>query len=326
LEPIILSLSANQNSKGLITLDNLIQSPLVATATTTILSTKNLISEDVLYVHNTTNTAFNTNAFNYKYTVIDTVGASASATANTSMQLYQAPSVSFTSPAADTRRDKGDTTTTISGTITQNRVNVPITKIQLQRSVDSGTWTNVGPLTSFSTNPASYSFSYVDSDASVVNASTIVYRLSSVDDYQSNTSGNSNTVNLLHRNVILYSSNTSITISDIYNTPLTTHTNSTQPSAVLLLPEAFTTRTINGITAGSGRYTYFCYGPSTLSDLTAITQLPSTLVTDAFKSSISPVSPFTISGTSPNGANVSYKVFKTNAPDAFTNANLKFDR
>lgn len=47
--------AANQNSKGLITLDNLIQSPLVATATTTILSTKNLISEDVLYVHNTTN-------------------------------------------------------------------------------------------------------------------------------------------------------------------------------------------------------------------------------------------------------------------------------
>lgn len=282
--------------------------------------------------HVITSDPFDINVFSYRYIVADTLNASATATASRSFQPYAPPSVSYTSPAANTRRDKGDITTTVTGTITRNSPNVPLSAIQLQRNVDNTGWTNVGPVTGFNTNVANYAFSHTDNSASI-NASSIIYRLSSSDAFQGNILSNSNTVQLLHRNVILYSSNTSITLADIYNAPLTSHTNSTQPSAVLL-DENFTTRTINGVTAGfdstgNKRYAYYCYGPSTGGNLVAITQLPNTPILDSFITlpGITPVSPTIISGVHPtNGANVSYKIYKTNSPGALTDVNLKFDR
>jgi hypothetical protein len=76
-------------------------------------------------------------------------------------------------------------------------------------------------------------------------------------------------------------------------------------------------RTVNGVTAGAGLYTYYAY-KSEAGDLTSIIQDGAASVLGAFTIQSG------IVGTNTNGASVTYRVYRSNATQAFTNNTLAF--
>jgi hypothetical protein len=165
------------------------------------------------YTHSLTDSNYNTQPFNYRYTVTDTLGATLTVTLNITPQAYAQPSISLstitTTPGTvvgetNLKREKGNVGSTLSGTITRNRINVPITSYSVQYSTNNATWTDVPGLSSVPVtgNPASVTIpSTSHYDASLKSFSAIYYRVSVVDTYQTSTGGNT-TVNFL--NTIFY--------------------------------------------------------------------------------------------------------------------------
>lgn len=144
---------------------------------------------------------FLSSSINYRYTVVDSQGATATATANIVPQVYAAPTMSLSvarnnnggvATESNTRREKGNISSTITGTITRQRINVPITSYSVQYSTDSATWSDVPGLSNVAVagNPASISIpSTTHNDAALVGATIINYRIRVVDIYGTTTSG-----------------------------------------------------------------------------------------------------------------------------------------
>ena len=76
-------------------------------------------------------------------------------------------------------------------------------------------------------------------------------------------------------------------------------------------------RTVNGVTAGAGLYTYYAYRAGA-GDSTSIIQDGAAPVLGAFTKQND------IVGTNLNGASVTYRVYRSNATQAFTNNSLAF--
>lgn len=76
-------------------------------------------------------------------------------------------------------------------------------------------------------------------------------------------------------------------------------------------------RTVNGVTAGAGLYTYYAYRAGA-GDLTNIIQDGAAPILGAFTKQSD------IVGTNINGASVTYRVYRSNATQAFTNNTLAF--
>lgn len=272
---------------------------------------------DPLPFSGATNTAgSNVVPFYYRYVVTDTIGAMASASISITPQTYSAPSTNTPSVGSVTRY-KGDINTTYAATLTKNRLYVPITSYQLQRSMDSGAWANIGSSVTVTGDPSTISISISDNnDSAIRNANTVQYRLAYTDSYvaSQSTATNSNTsttITFVHRNALIFNSNTSIAITDI---DAATIVGSTSPGAILSNSKA---RTINGVTALPGQYTYYAYAASA-GNLTAVIQDGALPVLTAFGS------PNDITGTNANGATVIYRIYRSNATQAFTSANLAF--
>jgi hypothetical protein len=254
--------------------------------------------------------------FYYRYVVTDTIGAMASASVSITPQTYSTPSTN-TPSIGSTTRYRGDINTTYSATLTRNRLYVPITSYQLQRSLNSGAWTNIGSLVSVSGDPSTISISISDNnDTSIRNADTVQYRLAYTDGYVSaqSTATNSNTsttITFVHRNALILNTNASITIADIDNASIV---GSTLPGAILSNSK---NRTINDVTALAGQYTYYAYAAAA-GNLVAVIQDGALPVLGAFGS------PADITGTNVNGSTVTYRVYRTNSTQAFTLADLVF--
>lgn len=156
---------------------------------------------------------FFTQVLNYRYVVEDTQAASSTAILNLTPQSYASPTFSLTvattSPTGvtgetNTKREKGNVGSTITGTITRQRVNVPITGYSVQYSINGSAWSDVPGLSNIvvSGNPASVSIpSTIHNDVSLKSYSTLYYRIRVTDEYQTNNSSTT-TVNFL--NVIFY--------------------------------------------------------------------------------------------------------------------------
>ena len=156
---------------------------------------------------------FLTSTLNYQYTVTDTQSATNTATTNLTPQPYAAPTMSLTvsrttpggvTGETNTKREKGNTSSTITGTITRQRVNVPITSYSVQYSLNGSAWFDVPGLSSVSVsgNPASVTIpSTVHDDAALKNKSTLYYRVRVTDEY---TTTNSSTTTITFLNVIFY--------------------------------------------------------------------------------------------------------------------------
>lgn len=153
-------------------------------------------------------------------------------------------------------------------------------------------------------NPTS-PYTHIDTNI-FSNSNSYSYRYIIGDSMGGLTTGSALNISFLYGNYFGYSSATSLdTVSEIENLG----------SRILSDSRS---RTVSNVTAGTGLYTYYAYRAGA-NDLTNIIQDGAAPVLGAFtKQSID------IVGTNLNGANVTYRVYRSNAPQAFTNNTLAF--
>jgi hypothetical protein len=185
----------------------------------------------------------------------------------------------------------------------RNSTNVNITGFTIEYQINgSGPWVQI---TSGSTGPTGGSFSYNHNDVSLINSTSLSYRVKVIDTYQTTTiTPVSNTVNFVYRQAIGYSTNTTISISDI--TGFTSYSLSNSKSG-----------TKTNVTAAPSQYTYYAYAASA-GDLTNVIQDGAAPVLGAF-TKLSDVT-----GVNNYGVSVTYRVYKSNATQAFTDNTLTF--
>ena len=253
-------------------------------------------SSSIVYTHSLTDTSFNANPFNYRYVVTDTVGGTNTSTLTITPSSYIAPTITNVSIGADA--ELGNISTTLAVTINRNSANVNLTSYQLQyQSIINGTtsaWTNIGTFTSIS-GPSSV-VSQAHNDITLLNASSISYRIQIIDQYQTTTL-NLGTRSFFYRNYLGYRTNTVLTLAEIQ----------ALSSSVLSNSKA---RTVSSVNPGAGNYVYYCYRAAE-GDLTSITD-----GLEQFIGSFEKL-PADVAGTNSNGASVTYRVYKSNATNAF---------
>lgn len=253
------------------------------------------------FTHSITDSNFNTQAFNYRYIVVDSNSLSSTATVNITPSSYLIPTITGFN-IGTTTRDLGDVNTTVSGTIVRNSINVNITGYTIEYQINgSGSWIQI---TSGSTGPTGGSFSYNHNDVSLINSTSLSYRVKVIDAYQTTTiTPNLNTISFVYRQAIGYSTNLTITLSDIigFGFSLSNSRASTK----------------SNVTAAASQYTYYAYAASA-GDLTNVIQDGAAPVLGAFTKLSD------ITGVNNYGANVTYRVYKSNATQAFTNNTLTF--
>jgi hypothetical protein len=254
-------------------------------------------------------TQHDTSLINYRYTVADSAGGTKTISYNVEPASYLQPTISSASVGTTTRY-RGDSSVNYTGTITKRSNLVPISSYKLQRSIDSGSWADVGSVVSVTSDPSTISVGLNEADASnssVKNANNIRYRIAVTDSFRDSSNPvflGEITISFLHKNLLMYSTSSSLSLSNVESA-----------SGFTLLDSK--TRTINGVTASGGNYTYYVY-KSSLGDLSNVIQNDSLPVLGAFSKQSD------IIGTNPNGASVSYSVYRSNSTNAFTNAKLAF--
>jgi hypothetical protein len=158
----------------------------------TTLSTSTLTP--VAFTHTLTDTAFNIQPFNYRYTVVDSSGASATALLNITPVSYVNPSISIgvagvtlTSPEIDSKREIGNISSNISGSISRLSPNVPLVSYSIEYQVNgTGLWVSIPAYTDLPiSNPAAWTVPTSNhNDVTLVNSTSILYRISVKDSYQ----------------------------------------------------------------------------------------------------------------------------------------------
>ena len=164
------------------------------------------------FTHTLTDTNFNTQQFNYRLIVTDTVGGTKTASLSVIPQAYVAPTITtpslsgnVVSPETNTAREKGNVNTNISGNITRNSTYVNLLSSQLQYQVNgTGSWLDVDLPTN--TPDASYSIPWTNHSTAPSNANSISYRVKVEDEY---TISYSNSTTIIFYNIIFYGSSVS---------------------------------------------------------------------------------------------------------------------
>lgn len=161
-------------------------------------------------------------------------------------------------------------------------------------------------LATISTNPSLTGSPFVHRDTNTVSdTNSYSYRYIVQDSAGGLTTGSIATVSFLYGNYFGYSTETSlITVAQIEALGNQFLSNSRA-------------RTVNGVTANAGFYTYYAYRAGA-GDLTSIIQDGAAPVLGAFTKQSD------IPGTNLNGASVTYRVYRSNATQAFTNNTLAF--
>jgi hypothetical protein len=251
---------------------------------------------------------FDVDSIFYKLTVTDSAGGVNQETYEFKPNQYIQPNI--LAPAVGSlQRYKGDSITNYTGNIVKRSNLVPIVSYKFQRKIDSGNWTD---LTSYDVtgDPSSVSVSSPETEpdnSSVKNANSIAYRIVAFDEYtqyiSSQTELGTLTINFLHKCGVLYSSSATINVSAI-------------DSAAGMVLQDTKARTITGVSA-NGMYTYYVY-KSSAGNLTNIVQ------DDALSVLSTWVKQSTIESSNINGATVSYAVYRSSVPGAYTNKKLAF--
>ena len=163
------------------------------------------------YTHTLTDTAFNTQPFNYQYIVTDSASATATATWTITPQSYQSPSISFSAPASTLAltiesnqvRERGNTSSVLQGSASRNRVNVPISGFQYAVSFNGGAYANIG--TAGTLAAAGGSFTNFTDTSITSSATSATYRVSVTDSYTTATAS----YNITYKYVVFYGSSAS---------------------------------------------------------------------------------------------------------------------
>lgn len=234
-------------------------------------------------------------SFNYQYIVTDSNGSTITATAQVTPAGYAAPTTNI---AVSGTREIGNISTLLSGTISQTAQNgVAILSRTLQYSLNNSVWVDI---TTFVNN----TINYTHNDAALVNSTIIYYRLSVI---CSNATGNQTTnlalgsISFVYKNAFGYNTSTSPTLATLLAMGNNTLTNGKAKTVTA--------------TAPAGNYTYYVYCAAA-GDLSGVVMDGVAAVLGAFTKLAD------ITGTNSYGANVTYRVYKSNAPAAFTNNQL----
>ena len=203
------------------------------------------VTSATTYTHTITDTDYNTQPFNYRYTVVDTSNGTANATKDITPANYVAPSVSLTvagtsiaTPESNSTRESGNVSSNISGSVSRNSANVALTSYQLQYQSNGGSWVDIG--TAVSIGPGTTSITPIThNESSLKTSSTIGYRVKVIDVYQTYLSSQ------------VYSSTSTITFyyALFYGSSATAPTDST---AVRALPNKQFTTYSNPFTLNTG--------------------------------------------------------------------------
>lgn len=175
-------------------------------------------SNPLLFDHTFTATPFFVDVLNYRYIVTDDQGASATASINLTPQPYSPPTLSLvivrSNPGSITgetnsKRERGNVGSIISGLITRQRVNVPIISYSVQYSSNGSTWTDVPGLSAVPVagNPPSVTIpATLHYEPLLLGNSSIYYRITVTDSYTT-TNSSTSTINFLR--TIFYGPTTS---------------------------------------------------------------------------------------------------------------------
>lgn len=163
------------------------------------------------YTHTLTDSAFNTQPFNYQYIVTDSAGATATATLTITPQSYQSPSISFSAPASTLSlsiesnqiRERGNTSSVLQGSTSRNRLYVPVSGFQYAVSFNGGSYTNIG--TAGSLAAAGGAFTNFTDTSITSSATSAIYRVSVTDSYTTATAS----YNITYKYVVFYGSSAS---------------------------------------------------------------------------------------------------------------------
>lgn len=264
------------------------------------------------YYHSINDSAnrFNTDDINYRYTVIDSEGASGQTTILVTPIGYLTPDIGAIYSAFNlipayesySLREVGNVDTNIGGTINARSLLVNIVSYEVQRNDGSG-YVTIASETGFSTTSKPIT-AYLDTGAAS-DARTINYRIVVVDEYQS-TTGGASVINLDYASYFGYSTNTSLSGAQIValgNKALLSSVN----------------RTIASATAGEFEYTYISY-PATFNDISLIMQNDNITIQTATSGAFTKLSNVTVNNYYTES--ISNKVYKSNAPNAFTDDKL----
>jgi len=161
------------------------------------------------FTHSLTDTTFNTEPFNYRYSITDSLNATQTVTKDITPSVYVEPSIVLNVIAATTssietnsKREKGNIESNLSGLITRNSTNVELSYYQLQYQKDgTGPWVNIGGTVSISGATAAITLTNHNDIVNLSDANSIGYRVQVTDTYQTTTSSTS-LINLL--NIIFY--------------------------------------------------------------------------------------------------------------------------
>ena len=149
------------------------------------------------FTHTLTDSAFNTQAFNYRYIVTDSAGGTNTATFNITPAAYAAPTITFTAPATagltspesgnstSQKRELGKTASTLQGSWSRNSANVPVSSYIYSVSINGGGYTNIG--TSYSISGSSGTLATVSDTPATSTTTSITYRIVLTDSYTTTT-------------------------------------------------------------------------------------------------------------------------------------------
>ena len=239
----------------------------------------------------------NVSNFNYKLVVTDSLGSTVTVTSNSiTPASYAAPTCNIST--GNPTRELGNVSTAFSGSISISAQNgVSITSRKLQYSLNNSTWIDITTL-------GSDTVSYTHNDVALVNSTVIYYRLQ-IDVSVIGVSNISNLalgqVNFAYKQVFGYDASATPSLATILAMGNSALTNSKAKTVTA--------------TAGSGLYTYYAYCASA-GDLASVIMDGVTPVLGSFTKMTD------VTGTNSFGATVTYRIYKSNAPAAFTSNNL----
>ena len=264
------------------------------------------------YTHTLADSTNNTQPFNYQYIITDnnsavsTISFDVTPTHTPPTGTYQYLTTSAKFPTNYTVRERGDNAYDYySAIVYYTNPNITPTSFSFQYSFNNSTWTTYTTYSIPFGSGTNMTGSISIAGSTYLNASVIYYRWQVVDSTGTYTVA-TGTVNFYHKNMIIYSTASSLSLSDI-----SAATNSTL---------SFTdgkVRTFSGVTSGAGNYTYYVYS-SNAGNLTGVIMDGAAPVLGAFTNQ------GTLTGTNTYGATVSYIVYRSNATNAFTNNTLAF--
>ena len=235
--------------------------------------------------------------FSYQLIVTDSLSTTTTVTSNAiTPATYSAPSCSV---SVSGTRELGNISTLLSGTISQAAQNgVSITSRTLQYSLNNSTWVDIaaGTLTN--------SISYTHNDSALINATVIYYRIvivCSTPDGNQTATLSLGSVSFVYKSVFGYDSSATPSLATILAMGNSALTNAKAKTVTA--------------TAPSGNYTYYAYCAAA-GDLASIIMDDVTPVLGSFTKMTD------VTGTNSYGATVTYCIYKSNAPAAFTSNNL----